>query len=66
MQCYFCDTCGSRILHRSILPDGSAKPLLSVKGGVLEGLDVTKARHIWTESAIVPVPEGSDPGSPGS
>lgn len=64
MHCYFCDTCGSRILHRTVMEDGSSQPTLSVKGGAVEGLDVTNARHIWTKSAIVNVPEGSDPGSP--
>lgn len=52
MKSYFCKVCGNRILHdRGI---GS----VSVKGGLLEGLDWSKAQHIWTKSAVVPIPEG--------
>lgn len=64
MQCYFCDTCGSRIAHVVALPDGSVKGSVSIKGGAVEGLDVTGAKHIWTRSAIVQVPQGSDRESP--
>ncbi|KAI9150134.1 hypothetical protein HJFPF1_09889 [Paramyrothecium foliicola] len=64
LECYFCKTCGVRIFHRSILPDGNPKPTLSVKGGCLEGLTLDNAKHIFVRSALVPVPEGSDPGSP--
>ncbi|KAF4980377.1 hypothetical protein FZEAL_3607 [Fusarium zealandicum] len=66
LECYFCKTCGVRVLHRSILPDGKPKPTLSFKGGLVEGLSWEGARHIYTRSARVPVPEGSDSGSPGS
>lgn len=34
---------------------------VSVKGGCLEALNkelLSKATHIWTKSAIVPIPEG--------
>ncbi|KAJ3492616.1 hypothetical protein NLG97_g5271 [Lecanicillium saksenae] len=65
MQCFFCATCGARIAHVVALPDGSLKRTVSIKGGAVEGLDVTGARHIWTRSAIVDVPEGSDKASPG-
>lgn len=64
MQCFFCDTCGARIAHVVALADGSLKPTVSIKGGAVEGLDVTGAKHIWTKSAIVDVPQGSDKASP--
>ncbi|KAF4417072.1 glutathione-dependent formaldehyde-activating enzyme [Fusarium acutatum] len=59
LECYFCKTCGVRVLHRSVLPDGQGKPYLSVKGGCVEGLSWENAKHIYTRSARVPVPEGS-------
>lgn len=34
--------------------------MVSVKGGCLDGLDWTTAIHIWTKSAMVPIPEGSE------
>lgn len=37
-----------------------AKNVVSVKGGCLEGLDWNKAIHLWTKSAMVPIPEGSE------
>jgi hypothetical protein len=64
LECYFCKTCGVRILHRAILPDGNPKPTLSVKGGCVEGLTLDGIKHIFVRSALVPVPEDSDPGSP--
>lgn len=33
---------------------------MSVKGGCIEGLDWTKAIHIWAKNAMVPIPEGSE------
>jgi hypothetical protein len=64
LECYFCKTCGVRMLHRSILPDGKPKPIISVKGGGLEGLSLEGVKHIYVRSALVPVPEGSAMGSP--
>ena len=29
-----------------------------VKGGCLDGLDVSNAVHIWCKEAIVPIPDG--------
>ncbi|RYP29992.1 hypothetical protein DL767_006475 [Monosporascus sp. MG133] len=37
-----------------------SKNVVSVKGGCLEGLDWGKAVHIWTKSAMVPIPEGAE------
>ncbi|KAF7538286.1 hypothetical protein G7054_g3035 [Neopestalotiopsis clavispora] len=34
--------------------------IVSVKGGCLDGLDWNTAIHIWTKSAMVPIPEGSE------
>ncbi|KAK9775419.1 putative CENP-V/GFA domain-containing protein [Seiridium cardinale] len=52
---YFCKTCGSRLLHTT-----PGKNVVSVKGGCLDGLDWKNAIHIWTKSAMVPIPEGSE------
>jgi len=54
LNCFFCKKCGTRLIH--------AKPgrdTLSVKGGCLEKLDWSKAKHIWTKRAVVPIPEGA-------
>lgn len=56
LECYFCKCCGVRLLHRPILPDGTAKPTLSVKGGCVEGLSLEGAKHVYARSALVPVP----------
>ncbi|KAK4245365.1 Mss4-like protein [Corynascus novoguineensis] len=53
--CYFCKRCGTRLLHT--IP---GKNVVSVKGGCIEGLDWKSAIHIWTKSAMVPIPEGSE------
>ncbi|EGR48219.1 uncharacterized protein TRIREDRAFT_62475 [Trichoderma reesei QM6a] len=55
LYCYFCRNCGTRLIHMT-----PSKNVLSVKGGCIEGLDWTKAIHIWTKSAMVPIPEGSE------
>lgn len=59
IECYFCRVCGARIFHRGILPGGQPRPTLTVKGGTIDGFTLQDAVHIWTRSAIVPVPEGS-------
>ncbi|KAL7946748.1 Mss4-like protein [Trichoderma barbatum] len=64
VECYFCKVCGVRILHRVIFKDGTPRPSLAVKGGCVEGFNLEGARHIYTRSALVPVPEGSEPGAP--
>ncbi|SCU79495.1 LADA_0B01068g1_1 [Lachancea dasiensis] len=64
LECYFCKTCGVRILHRSILPDGKPKPTVTIKAGCVEGFTLDGARHIYTRSAVVPVPADSDSGPP--
>ncbi|KAI1415090.1 Mss4-like protein [Hypoxylon sp. FL1857] len=52
---YFCRNCGTRLLHTT-----PGKNVVSVKGGCIEGLDWTRAIHIWTKSAMIPIPEGSE------
>ncbi|PSN60112.1 hypothetical protein BS50DRAFT_218940 [Corynespora cassiicola Philippines] len=56
-KCYFCNRCGSRILHAHVLDDGDPT-VVAVKGGLLEGLDFAGAKHIFCRSAVVPIPEG--------
>ncbi|KAI0853490.1 Mss4-like protein [Daldinia vernicosa] len=57
MSCYtyFCRNCGTRLLHTT-----PGKNVVSVKGGCIDGLDWSRAIHIWTKSAMVPIPEGSE------
>jgi hypothetical protein len=55
LYCYFCKNCGTRLIHTT-----PSKNVVSVKGGCLDGLDWKKAIHIWTKSAMVPIPEGSE------
>jgi len=66
MDCYFCRTCGARIMHRTREADGTERPTVSVKGGLLDGLDWGVGKHIYTEGAVVPIPEGAEvwEGSP--
>lgn len=56
-RCYFCKQCGSRIIHAYMVEDGNPETV-SVKGGLLEGLDWSDAMHIFCRSAVVPIPEG--------
>ena len=56
LECYFCTCCGVRVLHRPILPDGTAKSVISVKGGCVDGLTLEGAKHVYVRSALVPVP----------
>lgn len=53
-DCYFCKNCGVRLIHAKRGGDS-----VSVKGGLVKGLDWTKAVHIWTKRAVVPIPEGA-------
>ncbi|KAK1830372.1 Mss4-like protein [Podospora conica] len=55
LNCYFCRQCGTRLIHST-----TGKNVVSVKGGCLDGLDFQTAIHIWTKSAMVPIPEGSE------
>ncbi|KAH7319395.1 Mss4-like protein [Rhexocercosporidium sp. MPI-PUGE-AT-0058] len=53
LNCYFCKSCGTRVIHST-----PGKNVVSVKGGCIEGLDFKSARHIWCKRAMVPIPEG--------
>ncbi|KAL1879341.1 hypothetical protein VTK73DRAFT_7178 [Phialemonium thermophilum] len=55
LYCYFCKVCGTRLVHMS-----PGKNVCSVKGGCLDGLDWNKAIHLWTKSAMVPIPEDAE------
>ncbi|KAL0472146.1 hypothetical protein QR685DRAFT_521178 [Neurospora intermedia] len=60
MHCYFCPKCGVRIFHAGVLPDDNMRPVVSIKGGVIEsGLDwkEIKPKHIYTRSAVMELPE---------
>ncbi|KIW33412.1 uncharacterized protein PV07_00264 [Cladophialophora immunda] len=61
-KCYYCKRCGTRIMNVSVAPSGMSSHV-AVKGGCLEGIDgdiFSKATHIWTKSALVPIPEGAE------
>ncbi|KAF2196698.1 hypothetical protein GQ43DRAFT_243100 [Delitschia confertaspora ATCC 74209] len=55
--CYFCSKCGTRLLHAQVV-DGGEPKVVAVKGGVLEGIDWSKAWHIYCRSAVVSIPDG--------
>lgn len=55
--------------HRPLTPRAQSTNVISIKGGCIEGLGWSRAIHLSTKSAMVPIPEGSEahPGpSPGS
>jgi hypothetical protein len=58
MDCYFCKTCGVRIMHRVREANGQGRDTLIIKGGVLQGLSYKGAGHIYTRSAVVEIPVG--------
>lgn len=58
-RCYFCKGCGSRIMHERILEKETPK-VVSIKGGLIEGLNWTGGTHIFCRSAVVPIPEGAE------
>ena len=57
MDCYFCKECGVRVMHRIREADGRERPTVSIKGGLIEGLDWRSGEHIYVEGAVVPLPE---------
>lgn len=58
-RCYFCKGCGSRLIHEYILEDGKHPDTVSVKGGLLEGLDWSNAIHLFCRSAVFPIPDSA-------
>lgn len=55
LYCYFCRNCGTRLFHTT-----PTKNVVSIKGGCISGLDWSKAIHIWTNQAMVPIPEDAE------
>jgi hypothetical protein len=53
-------------MHRIRNEDGTERPTVNVKGGLVEGLDWSTAKHIYVETAVVPIPDGAEsyPQSP--
>ncbi|KAJ1325658.1 GFA family protein [Microdochium nivale] len=60
MACYFCKTCGSRLFHRATDSSGRARPVVFVKGGCIDDMDWTGGVHIFTRSAVMPIPAGAE------
>jgi hypothetical protein len=60
MDCYFCPTCGVRLFHRGRDANGVVRSTVSIKGGCIEGLDWSGAKHIYTRSAVFPIPPGAE------
>jgi hypothetical protein len=60
LDCYFCNRCGSRLMHKC---EGDST--VSVKAGCLESFDLRGSKgktavHIWIKEAIVDIPEGAE------
>ncbi|KAK2770593.1 glutathione-dependent formaldehyde-activating [Colletotrichum kahawae] len=66
MDCYLCRVCGCHLFHRIRNIDGTLRPTVSIKGGSVIGLKLDKGKHIWTNSAVVDIPEPNEswPESP--
>ncbi|KXJ90617.1 Mss4-like protein [Microdochium bolleyi] len=56
LACYFCKSCGTRLFHRATNSSGEAQPVIFVKGGAIEDMDWAGGIHIFTRSAVVPIP----------
>ena len=59
-DCLFCLKCGNRVIHRQRNKEGSEGGTLSIKAGCIEGLNWTGGIHIFTKTAVVPIPEGAE------
>ncbi|EGS19267.1 uncharacterized protein CTHT_0058930 [Thermochaetoides thermophila DSM 1495] len=57
LSCYRRPTSNGQTLYWPL--HTQPKNVVAVKGGCIEGLDWSKAIHIWTKSAMVPIPEDS-------
>jgi hypothetical protein len=60
VDCYFCKECGARVVHRIRGTDGVEWPTVTVKAGLVKGLDLRTAKHIFTKSAVFPIPDGAE------
>ncbi|KAG9248480.1 hypothetical protein BJ878DRAFT_476435 [Calycina marina] len=54
---YFYKGCRFRIWHER--PERLRRNFVSIREGLVKGLDWSKAVHIWSRSAVVPSPEGA-------
>lgn len=45
-------------MHRIREADGTERETVSIKGGLVQGLDWSQAIHIYTRYAVVDIPEG--------
>ncbi|KAM7197107.1 putative glutathione-dependent formaldehyde-activating enzyme protein [Rhypophila sp. PSN 637] len=75
MDCYFCNTCGSRLMHLIREPDGLERETVSLKGGCLvesnvgngkekvPALDFSKATHLYTTHAVMDLETWLWPGA---
>ena len=45
-------------MHMYVLEKGRPE-VVTVKGGLIEGLDWTEGIHLFCRSAVVPIPEGA-------
>ena len=59
-ECLFCKKCGVRVMHLSRDDTGSLRGNVSIKGGLVNGLDWTGGVHIFTRTAVVPIPQGAE------
>jgi hypothetical protein len=57
MDCYFCKECGVRVMHRIREADSRQRPTVSIRGGIIEGLDWSSGEHIYVENAVISLPE---------
>lgn len=48
------------MFHRARDKTGSERGTIAIKGGCVEGLKWEGAIHIFTRSAVVPIPEGAE------
>lgn len=60
IDCYFCTKCGVRVMHRTRDTEGSERGKIVIKGGCIDGLDWKGGVHIYTRSAVVPIPEDAE------
>ena len=47
------------MIHAGTSADGKPNDTIKIKGGCIEGLDWAGGTHIFTRSAVVPIPEGA-------
>lgn len=60
VECYFCKDCGVRVMHRKRNEDGYGGGKVMIKGGLVEGLDWKGGIHIFTKTAVMPIPEEAE------